>query len=101
MTAPAPTITPGDHIHGVEVLSLDPLGKKRVCVACPCGSTHLVGVEALIAGSVECPARPVSGKMRTADRRGHHLQRRQPVHGGGASQFQHLEDTPGQQADRA
>lgn len=51
---PAP-IKPGDHINGVEVLSIDPVGKRAV-VACPCGSTHLVSVEALAAGQVACPA---------------------------------------------
>ena len=53
----APTIKPGDRLHGVEVLSPDPTD-KRCAIACPCGSTHLVGVEALISGHVLFPARP-------------------------------------------
>jgi hypothetical protein len=59
----APTIKPGDRLHGVEVLSLDPLGKRAI-VSCGCGQTHLVGVEALVAGQVICPAAKSSGKWR-------------------------------------
>ena len=64
---PAPVLKPGDHINGVEVLSLDPTG-KRACVVCPCGSTHLYSVEALIAGQVLCPARPNTKHKRDLDK---------------------------------
>ena len=57
MTDAPITIKPGDRLHGVEVLSIDPLG-KRAAISCGCGQTHLVGVEALVAGHVICPARP-------------------------------------------
>jgi hypothetical protein len=45
----------GDFVHGVQVLSFDPTG-KRVIVRCTCGNTHLYGAEALAAGAVHCPA---------------------------------------------
>jgi hypothetical protein len=52
-------ITPGTTIRGFQILSVDPTG-KRVCVGCPCGSPHIVGIEALRGGAVVCAAAPLS-----------------------------------------
>lgn len=58
MTERTPTaIKVGDRLSGVEVLSLDQLG-KRVLVRCECGNTHVFGAEALAAGQEFCPSRP-------------------------------------------
>jgi hypothetical protein len=64
MTAAITAVKVGDFINGVQILSLDPLG-KRCAVLCPCGATHLVGVEALAAGAVACPAARPGGKWRS------------------------------------
>lgn len=58
--APTTKIAAGDVIHGVQILSVDPLGRRCV-VLCGCGQTHVWSVEALTANQVACPARP-SGK---------------------------------------
>ena len=49
----------GAIIRGFEVLSVDPTG-KRVCVGCPCGGVHVVGLEALRGGAVVCAAAPLT-----------------------------------------
>ena len=49
----------GATIRGFEILSVDPTG-KRVCVACPCGGVHVVGIEALRGGAVVCAAVPLT-----------------------------------------
>jgi hypothetical protein len=56
------TITPGQKFGGgcFEVLSLDPSAKRR-CVSCSaCSGVHIVGVEALVSGSVACLAMPLT-----------------------------------------
>jgi hypothetical protein len=61
------TGAPGQRIHGFEVLSLDPTG-KRVCIGCPCGNEHIFGVEALLAGSATCAAMPLTAQQQKARR---------------------------------
>ena len=53
------TIIPGTIIRGFEILSIDPSG-KRVCVGCPCGGVHVVGLDALHGGAVVCAAVPLT-----------------------------------------
>jgi hypothetical protein len=63
MTGAITKIKARDFINGVQVLSIDPLG-KRCSIACGCGGVHQVGVEALAAGAVACPAARPSNKER-------------------------------------
>ena len=54
MTGTATTkVAAGDVINGVQILSVDPLG-RRCAVACGCGATHVWSVDALIANQVAC-----------------------------------------------
>ena len=44
------TITPGTTIHGFQILSIDPTG-RRLCIDCPsCKGVHIVAAAALCAG---------------------------------------------------
>jgi hypothetical protein len=69
-------IAPGAKIVGVEVLSVDPLGRRAV-VACPCGGVHVVGVAALLDGSVVCAAVSWTPEQVTARRVAEADQRRE------------------------
>jgi hypothetical protein len=48
-------ITVGARVGPFQVLSADPSG-KRIAVACQCGASHTVGVDALLTGAATCPA---------------------------------------------
>lgn len=49
------TITAGMRFRSGEVLSVDPTGKRAV-IACCCGGTHIVGIEALLNDALACSA---------------------------------------------
>jgi hypothetical protein len=68
MTGTGTRLQPGNRIGGFEVLSVDPTG-KRCCVSCQCArGVHIVGTQALLAGSVVCAALPLTPQQVRAAR---------------------------------